>query len=117
MHKFNRNLIKSSLLMSLLAALSMSASAVVFQAEDYNAFNDTTAGNQGGAYRSDNVDIEASSEGGFNVGWIETGEWLVYNNLTIPSTGSYTIKLRVASPSGATASVDLNAGTIQLGDF
>jgi hypothetical protein len=35
----------------------------------------------------------------------------------VPTTGSYIIRLRVASPSGATASVDLNSGTIQLGNF
>src|SRR6218665_3416641 len=62
----------------LLAICALPTYAVTFQAEDYSAFNDTTAGNQGGAYRSDNVDIEATSDtgGGFNVGWIETGEWL-----------------------------------------
>ena len=55
--------------------------------------------------------------GGFNVGWIAPGEWLAFNGLNIPTTGSYIIRLRVASPGGATASVDLNAGTIQLGNF
>ena len=99
--------------------LSMNAAAVVYQAEDYSLFNDTTPGNTGGAYRGDGVDIEGSSDsgGGYNVGWVEANEWLVYNNLNIPTSGSYTIRLRVASPSGATASVDLNGGTIQLGDF
>jgi beta-glucanase (GH16 family) len=112
--------ITSALLKGGLAMLiSLGANAAVFQAESYNAFNDTTAGNQGGAFRSDNVDIEATADtgGGYDVGWIETGEWLVYNNLSIPATGSYTVKMRVASPSGATASVDLNAGAIVLGDF
>lgn len=96
------------------------AQAVVFQAENYNAAYDTTAANLGGAYRAgEAVDIEATSDsgGGYNVGWIETGEWLAYNSLSIPTTGSYTIKMRVASPSGATASVDLNAGAIQFGNF
>jgi predicted chitinase len=105
-----------SLLLSLTA---LSAQAVVFQAEDYSNYSDTTAGNTGGAYRADGVDIEGTTDsgGGYNLGWIDTSEWLVYPNLAIPSTGSYTIKLRVASPSGATASVDLNAGSIQFGDF
>lgn len=96
-----------------------SAQAVTYQAENYNAYYDTTAGNSGGAYRNDNVDIEATADagGGFNVGWIAQSEWLAFNGLNIPSTGSYIIRLRVASPGGATASVDLNAGTIQLGNF
>lgn len=103
----------------LLAICSMPAYAVTFQAEAYTAFNDTTAGNQGGAYRSDNVDIEATSDtgGGFNVGWIDAGEWLAYNNLSIPTTGTYIIRMRVASASGGTASVDLNAGAIQFGNI
>ncbi|RYZ79255.1 MAG: carbohydrate-binding protein, partial [Moraxellaceae bacterium] len=99
--------------------LSMNAMAVVYQAEDYTNFSDTSAGNTGGAYRGDGVDIEGSSDsgGGYNVGWIEANEWLAYSNLNIPTSGSYTIRMRVASPSGATAAVDLNGGTIQLGDF
>ena len=94
--------------------------AVVFQAEDYSNYYDTTAGNTGGKYRSDNVDIETTSDpagGNYNVGWIEPNEWLVYANLVIPASGSYTVKMRVASPSGATASLDLNGGSIPLGDM
>lgn len=111
---------RQALLSSLLLAVCASSSqAVVFQAENYNAFNDTTPGNTGGVFRADNVDIEGTTDagGGYNVGWIEAGEWLAYNNLTIPTTGSYTVKLRVASAGGGTASVDLNAGAIILGDF
>jgi beta-glucanase (GH16 family) len=92
----------------------------VFQAENYNYYYDTTVGNSGGKYRSDNVDIENTNDptgGGYNVGWTAPNEWLAYNNLVIPSNGSYTIKMRVVSPSGATASVDLNGGSIQLGDM
>jgi beta-glucanase (GH16 family) len=92
--------------------------AVVFQAEDYSNYYDTTAGNTGGTYRSDNVDIQSTNDGGgYNVGWIAPNEWLAYSNLVIPSTGSYTIKMRVVSPSGATASIDLNGGSTQLGDM
>lgn len=95
------------------------ANAVVFQAENYNAFYDTTPGNSGGVYRGDDVDIEYTTDtgGGYNVGWIVQGEWLAFNGLNIPATGSYTVRLRVASPNGATASVDLNAGSIVLGNF
>ena len=104
---------------SAFAILSAGAQAVVYQAEDYTAYNDTTPGNTGGAYRSDGVDIEATSDnnGSYNVGWIEAAEWLVYPSLSIPSSGNYTIKMRVASLSGGTASVDLNGGAIQLGNF
>ncbi|HSX49419.1 MAG TPA: family 16 glycosylhydrolase [Cellvibrio sp.] len=99
--------------------VSAFANAVVYQAENYNAFYDTTPGNAGGVFRGDAVDIEGTSDagGGYNVGWIVQGEWLAFNGLNIPTTGSYTIRLRVASPNGATASVDLNAGSIPLGNF
>ena len=102
--------------------LIANARAVVYQAESFSAASDTTTGNSGGACTNNanvNVDIEATSDsgGGCNVGWIAQGEWLAFNGLNVPSTGSYTIRLRVASPSGATASVDLNAGSIQLGNF
>ena len=104
---------------SLSLGVTLSAQAVVFQAENYNAFYDTTPGNQGGAYRNEGVDIEATTDsgGGHNVGWIEPNEWLAYYNLSIPSSGNYTVRMRVASQSGGTASVDLNAGAIVLGDF
>src|SRR5438094_656065 len=46
------------------------------QAEDFDnggegvAYHDTTYGNNGGQYRGGDVDIEAASGGGFDVGWI-----------------------------------------------
>ncbi len=102
-----------------LGALALPTQAVVYQAESYSNFYDTTAGNSGGAFRSDAVDIETTTDsgGGYNVGWIETNEWLVYGGLSIPASGSYIVRIRVASPSGATAAVDLNGGSIPLGDF
>ncbi len=95
------------------------ASAVVFQAEDYTSYFDTTAGNTGGAYRADNVDIEATSDngGGYNVGWIEATEWLTYGNLSVASSGTYIVRARVASLSGGTLSLDLNGGTTVLGEL
>jgi PKD repeat protein len=75
------------------------------EAEDYNlggegvAYHDNTAGNSGGAYRSDNVDIETQG-GGTNVGWIRNGEYLTYTvNVTQP--GQYAMTARVASPNEA----------------
>ncbi len=74
------------------------------EAEDFDegypgeAFNDCDAGNNGGAYRPDSdVDIEASTEGGFNIGWLCEGEWLEYS-VDVASPGTYTLRARVASP-------------------
>ena len=40
-------------------------------------------GPQPSAFRSTNVDIESTADtgGGYNVGWIDTGEWLEYSPL------------------------------------
>ncbi|HUK35217.1 MAG TPA: carbohydrate-binding protein, partial [Vicinamibacterales bacterium] len=74
------------------------------------AYHDTTPGNSGGQYRATDVDIEASSEGGYDVGWIAAGEWLNYT-VNVAAAGSYTVQLRVASPSGATMHVGFNGSS------
>jgi hypothetical protein len=77
------------------------------------AYHDTTGGNTGGAYRATDVDIEPSSEGGYDVGWIAAGEWLNYS-VSVATTGNYTAQLRVASPSGGSLHIGFNgpsAGT------
>jgi len=63
------------------------------------AYGDNSAGNKGGAWRSTDVDIEWSSEGVADVGWISAGEWLNYT-VNVTSAGSYVVQLRVASPNG-----------------
>ena len=68
------------------------------------AYHDATVGNEGGAYRSTNVDLEACAEGGYDVGWIAAGEWLTYT-VNVTTAGNYVLQLRVASPSGASMHV------------
>jgi hypothetical protein len=63
------------------------------------AYHDMTPGNSGGAYRSSDVDLETSTSGGNNIGWIDAGEWLNYS-VTVATSGTYTVQLRVASPNG-----------------
>ncbi|MDX1694340.1 MAG: family 16 glycosylhydrolase [Ketobacteraceae bacterium] len=67
------------------------------QAEDYHGFFDTTAGNEGGVYQSDDVDIEVTTDsgGGFNVGWTDAGEYLRYN--VSAAAGTYRARFRVAT--------------------
>jgi hypothetical protein len=83
------------------------------QAENFDnggegvAYHDTSAGNSGGQYRSTDVDIEAASEGGFDVGWTTPGEWLNYT-VNVTSAGNRTVQLRLASPGGATIHVGFN---------
>jgi hypothetical protein len=84
------------------------------EAEDYDAggeavaYHDTTPGNVGGQYRSDDVDIEVCSEGGFNVAYVVTGEWLEYT-VDVAQAGTYDVSLRVASDSaGGTLHVEFD---------
>ena len=86
------------------------------QAEDFDnggegvAYHDTTAGNSGGAYRQTDVDIEAASSGGYDVGWFAAGEWMNYS-VNVASAGTYTVALRVASPSGGSMHVGFNTAS------
>ncbi len=83
----------------------------MIEAEDYDtggegvAYHDATSGNQGGEYRSDDVDIEGTSDagGGYNVGWIDKDEWLSYTTC-VTETAYYDIQVRVASAMGRTIS-------------
>src|ERR1035437_3110944 len=61
------------------------------------AYHDADVANTGGQYRTDGVDIEATTDTGtgYNVGWINDAEWLDYTaNIT---AGTYNIVVRAAS--------------------
>ncbi len=75
----------------------------VIQAESYSDMSD--------------VKTEATTDagGGLDVGYINQGSWMKYSKITFPATGNYIVQYRVASVGGAKLSMDLNAGTIQLG--
>ncbi|WP_238404380.1 family 43 glycosylhydrolase [Paenibacillus paridis] len=59
-------------------------------------YHDLTPANLGGQYRSDAVDIRANPEGGYNVGWNQTGEWLKYR-VNVAATGAYDVTFRMAT--------------------
>ncbi len=73
-------------------------SSIRIEAENYKDGIDSTVGNNGGDYRFDNVDIEYSHDvdGGYSLGWIDSGEWLTYN-FTVPTSGEYRLVSRMAS--------------------
>ena len=87
----------------------------VIEAEDFDdgGFSDTTATNYGGEYRSTAVDIETCTDagGGFNVGWMDTGEWMEYT-ISVDTPGVYQLALRVASPyDGRTVGVEIDGNS------
>ncbi|WP_322743868.1 PKD domain-containing protein [Methanofollis aquaemaris] len=73
------------------------------EAEEYDyggegvAYHDATRGNQGGAFRSDDVDIERwESIGVVNVGYTARGEWLEYT-VDVSDAGNYLFSFRMTS--------------------
>jgi GH18 family chitinase len=74
------------------------------EAENYDVgasdltFKDNSSENTGAQYRADAVDIEVCSdaEGGYNVGWVSSGEWLEYT-LNVSNTDYYQFQFRVAT--------------------
>lgn len=74
---------------------------IYIQAESYSNMSGVVAGaiNDGGA--------------GTAVGSIDTNDWMTFNNINIPVSGSYTIAYRVASPSGGSVRLE-RAGTTTL---
>ncbi|MBT9393172.1 carbohydrate-binding protein [Hymenobacter sp. NST-14] len=60
--------------------------------------------------------VEACSEGGQNMGYVDAGDYLVWNAISFPTSGAYLLEYRMASGTGGgTISADLNAGSTQLG--
>jgi hypothetical protein len=90
------------------------------QAEDYDlggegiGYHDQEAANQGGAYRAaESVDVQATTDagGGFNVGWITAGEWLVYT-ASSASSAVYTANLRVATMAAQTVHIEVDGKNV-----
>jgi hypothetical protein len=77
--------------------------STVIQAEDYTYM----AGIQ--------TETTTDAGGGLDVGWIDAGDWMSYN-VTIPTTGTYRVIYRVASPNAnTTLRLEKDAGATQLG--
>ncbi len=63
------------------------------------AYADATFGNTGGAYRPDeSADIEAKTGGGYNLDWVNTGEWLEYT-ANVNAIGKFTASINYAANS------------------
>lgn len=86
------------------------------------AYYDTTPSNTGGVYRTNSVDIQATTDtgGGYNLGWIAAREWLKYT-VNVTTAGTYAIDVRVASKgAGGTFHIEVNGvdktGPISVAD-
>lgn len=78
----------------------------VIEGAFYSTFSDTTAGNQGGFYRNDAVDISNCTDDYQYkcacISLIEPTEWLQYN-INVQQQGKYSLVARAAFPSDAPA--------------
>jgi hypothetical protein len=60
------------------------------------AYHDQEGQNLGNSFRSEGADIEPCSEGGHNISYIKSGEWMTYT-VSVPFDGPYSLSIRVAS--------------------
>jgi len=74
-----------------------------------------TSWNSGNSYRNDGVDIEPCNDlptNGYDVGWINSGEWLKFT-VNIAKSGTYSVDLRYASnQSGGKLVINLDGNLI-----
>ncbi|MFA6270074.1 MAG: carbohydrate-binding protein [Candidatus Paceibacterota bacterium] len=73
------------------------------------SYHDTEVNNWGGIYRYEGVDVESTTDvgGGYNLGYIENGEWVEYT-VNVATAGTYNIEFRIAGTIPATAHVEFN---------
>ncbi|HEY8918730.1 MAG TPA: discoidin domain-containing protein [Chitinophaga sp.] len=89
------------------------------EAENYDnggegvAYHDLTPTNQGGQYRTtEAVDVETCTEGGYDLGYVQAGEWFEYT-VNVATAGTYTLQARVATnAAGKSFHVELDGQTI-----
>ena len=78
------------------------------QAENYDdggegvSWHESDQGNNGFAWRTDDVDLQRTSDGTVVLGWTAAGEWTEYT-VELPASGKYALRLRTSSKAGAGA--------------
>lgn len=95
---------QSSLDKKTIANVSFTAQrpTTIIEAEDYSAMS--------------KIETEPCEEGGASVGYIDTGDWMSYDNVTIPVAGTYIMYYRVASKEAqGVISLEKDAGKTILG--
>jgi len=77
------------------------------EAEDFDlgcpgdTYYDKDEINAGGKYRpNEGVDIEVCAAGGYNIGWVNSGEWMAYT-VNVAKNGNYKLSIFVATVSDA----------------
>ncbi len=77
-----------------------------FQAESYSTMSGVT------------TKATSDTGGGSTVSSIETGDWIAFQNVSVPRATRYLVEYRIATPnSNATISLDVNQGATPLGNL
>ncbi len=81
---------------------SVAASSRIASSSSSNAtsFSVTIEAENFSTYRGIYTQVTSDIGGGLNVGWIDPNDWMLYENITIPMSGTYTVEFRVASLNG-----------------
>jgi len=89
------------------------------------AYNVTSTNGSANSYRSDGVDLEATSDSsptsaagnGYDLGWTTGGQWFKYT-VNVATAGTYALSLRLAAPGAVTDAlhIDNSSGTNLTGD-
>ena len=85
------------------------------QAENYDtggqgvAYNVTSINGTGNSYRSDGVDLEATTDtgGGYDLGWTAKGQWFRYT-VNVAAAATYTVAFRVAAINAVTDALHIS---------
>ena len=96
------------------------------EAEDFNTggegtgYHDLSPGNKGTALTTSNVDIDICTDvgGGYNIGFIDAGEWLAYD-VSVAQSDVYALTMRMASAKSGTktAIVTVDGATVATLNF
>jgi uncharacterized protein involved in high-affinity Fe2+ transport len=89
------------------------------------AYNVTSTNGSANSYRSDGVDLEATTDtsptsaagDGYDLGWTTGGQWFNYT-VDVATAGTYALSLRLAAPTAVTDAlhIDSSSGTNLTGD-
>jgi glycosyl hydrolase family 64 (putative beta-1,3-glucanase)/carbohydrate binding protein with CBM6 domain len=90
------------------------------------AYNVTSTNGSANSYRSDGVDLEATTDtsptsaggNGYDLGWTTGGQWFKYT-VNVASAGTYAVSLRLAAPTAVTDALHIanSSGTNLSGDI
>ena len=65
---------------------------------------------------SADIGVEACSEGGQNIGWLDVGDWVVWD-INLPTTGSYKVEYRIAGVYGGVIQLEQAGGNPVYGQI